>query len=914
MEHRSVKELSRRLCFLLHRAELERDLDEEMRHHLALSAQDRGGAEAAQRQFGNVTLLKEESRAMWTWTFWEQLAQDIRYGLRTMAANPLFTAMAVLSLALGIGANTAIYSFMDAILLRSLPVQYPEQLVVINWRAKNSPAVIHGQNGTRHRDDAGMASPNYPFAAFQLLRSNQDALSILFAHATAYELNLVADDQAEIADAQLVSGGFYLGLGVFPAAGRLIVNDDDHSGAPPVAVISYQYWQRRFAAAIGRRILINNTPFTIVGVSAPGFFGVNPELNPKVYLPLHAVSLLAANPSEEEKKRFFDSNYYWLEMMGRLRPGVSAGQAQAALAGQFHQFVDSTASTAKEKADLPALWLQAGAGGLDSLRRRYSKPLYVLMAMVGLILTIACANIANLLLARSTARRREMAVRLSLGAGRMRVVRQLLTESALLSLAGGLLGVLVALWGIRSITWLLANGRDNFTLHATLNWPVLGFTLALALATGLIFGLAPAIQATKVDLTPALKETRAGAQRGPARRIGLGVSLSQALVALQIAISLLLVVAASLFGRTLSNLQSVDLGFNKENVLLFGLNARQAGYKNAALAQFYADLLSDFRRLPGVRSAGLSQFPLAIGSVNTTYVSIPGAPTTVGPKPETCYIPVDPSFLETMQIPILLGRGFEQRDMLSPKVAVVTEQFAKKFFAGQNPVGLRIGFGGQKKPADIEIIGVAKTTLYNSVKETETPPVTYVPFTQDLPGLSRVHFELRTAGDPLALVSAVRRTVHKASASVPVSDISTQAARIDQTISQERTFAWLCACFAALALAIACVGLYGTMAYAVARRTNEIGIRMALGAERRRIIWMVLREVFALGAAGLAIGLAVAWATAKFVESFLFGVKRNHPGSLAISVFVLLAVVFLAGYAPAWKASRIDPMAALRHE
>ena len=912
-----MKELLRRLWFLLHRAELERDLDEEMRHHLALSAQERGGADAAQRQFGNVTLLKEESRAMWTWTFWEQLAQDIRYGLRTMAASPLFTAVAVLSLALGIGANTAIYSFMDAILLRSLPVQRPEQLVVINWRAKNSPAVIHGQNGTRHRDEAGTTSPNYPFAAFQLLRSNQDELSTLFAYATAWELNLVAENQAEIADGQLVSGGFYVGLGVSPAAGRLIVDDDDRSGAAPVAVISYRYWRRRFAAdpaAIGRRILINNIPFTIVGVSAPGFFGVNPGADPKVYLPLRSVSLLAANPADEEKKRFFDSNYYWLEMMGRLRPGVSEGQAQAALAGQFHQFVDSTASTAKEKADLPALWLEDGAGGLDSLRRRYSQPLYVLMAMVGLILTIACANIANLLLARSTARRREMAVRLSLGAGRMRVVRQLLTESALLSLAGGMLGVLVALWGIRSITWLLANGRDNFTLHAILNWPVLGFTLALALATGLVFGLAPAIQATKVDLTPALKETRAGAQRGPGRRMRFGISLSHALVALQIAISLLLVVAASLFGRTLSNLHSVDVGFNKENVLLFGLNARQAGYKNAALAQFYADLLSDFRHLPGVRSAGLSQFPLAIGSLNSTYVTIPGAAPTAGPKPETCYVPVDPSFLETMQIPILLGRGFEQRDMLSPSVTVVTEQFVKKFLAGENPVGLRIGLGGSKKPADVEIIGVARTTLYNSIKETKTPPVAYVPYTQDTSGLSFVHFELRTAGDPLSLVNAVRRTVQKASASVPISDISTQAARIDQTISQERTFAWLCACFAALALAIACVGLYGTMAYAVARRTNEIGIRMALGAERRRIIWMVLREVFALGTAGLAIGLAVAWVTARFVESFLFGIKRNDPWSLAVSVLVLLAVAFLAGYAPAWKASRIDPMAALRHE
>ena len=329
-----MKEFLRRLWFLLHRAELERDLDEEMRHHLALRAEERGSPEAALRQFGNVTLLKEQSRAMWTWTFWEQLTQDFRYGLRTMAASPLFTAMATLSLALGIGANTAIYSFMDAILLRSLPVQHPQQLVVINWRARNSPPVIHGQNGDRHRDDAGITSPNYPFAAFHLLRSNQNALSMLFAYATAWEINLVAEDQAEIADGQLVSGGFYGGLGVTPAAGRLIVDDDDRSGAAPVAVISYRYWQGRFAAnpaAIGRRILINNTSFTIVGVSAPGFFGLNPAVDPKVYLPLHAAPLLAANPADDEKRRFFDSNYYWLEMMGRVHPGVSAGQAQAAL-------------------------------------------------------------------------------------------------------------------------------------------------------------------------------------------------------------------------------------------------------------------------------------------------------------------------------------------------------------------------------------------------------------------------------------------------------------------------------------------------------------------------------------------------------------------------------------------------------
>jgi predicted permease len=913
-----MKELMRRLRFLFHRAEFERDLEEEMRHHLALRAEEQGSAEAARRRFGNVTLLKEQSRAMWTWTSCEQFVQDIHYGLRAMAANPIFTAMAALSLALGIGANTAIYSFVDAILLRSLPVQHPEQLVVVQWRARSRPAVIHGQSGAASRRDAsGMTSRNYPFPAFQFLRANQDALSDLFAYATASEINLVAEGQAEIADVELVSGGFYRGLGVPSAAGRLITDDDDRAGTAPVAVLNYRYWERRFAAnpgVIGQSILVNNTPVTVIGVSAPGFFGVNPEANPEVYLPLHSAPLLTAKPADEEKRRFFDGNYYWVGLMGRLRSGVGIGHAQASLAGTFHQFVDSTASTAKEKTNLPALWLQQGAGGLDSLRHLYSKPLYILMAMVGLILCIACANIANLLLSRSTARRREIAVRLSLGAGRMRVVRQLLTESALLSLAGGILGIFVALWGIRSITWLLADGRGDFTLHASLNWPVLGFTLLLSLVTGLVCGLAPAILATKVDLTPALKEARAGAGRGPDRRTVFGVGFSQVLVASQIALSLLLVVAAGLFGRTLSNLQAVELGFNKENLLLFDLNARQAGYKNAALAQFYADLLDNFRRLPGVRSAALSQYTLAIGSWNEMAVTIPGAPTAANTKAGTCYIPVDPAFLPTMQIPILMGRGLEQRDMTSPRVAVVTEQFVTRFFSGENPLGRRIGLGGSEKPADIEIVGVAKTTHYSSVKETEAPPVVYVPYTQNVSSLERAHFELRTDANPLALVNSVRRTVHQANASVPVSEVTTQAARIDQTFSQERTFAWLCACFAALALAIACVGLYGTMSYAVARRTNEIGIRMALGAERRGIISMVLREVFALGAAGLAIGLAGVWATSRFLQSFLFGVRHNDPWSIAASVLVLLGVAFLAGYIPAWRASRIDPMTALRHE
>lgn len=896
-------ELFRRLLYYFRKRQFEADLAEEMEHHAAL---------AGRPKFGNVTLLKEDSRAMWTWTFLEQLGQDLRYALRTMASNKAFTALAALSLALGIGANTAIYSFMDSILLRSLPVKDPESLVMLSWRIRGQPfgkgkepaTVVYGMNGSIYKaPTSGSMAEILPYPAFEVFQKNDSVLSSVFAFRRAGRLNLSIKGQADIANGVYVSGDYFRGLGIPPAAGRLLIPDDDRAGASAVAVVSLGFSEQRFggaANAAGQSILINNVPFTVVGVTPPEFFGVDPGSVPQVFLPLHANLMLEEGGAAE----YLDQHYYWIEMMARLRPGVNLSRAQTALEVPFHQWVESTAQSDRQRADLPALVLREGGGGLTTLRRQYSKPLYLLMALVGLILAIACANIANLLLARATTRKREMAVRLSMGAGRLRVIRQLLTESVLLASLGGALGVLFSIWGIRFLTLLLVNGRENFTLRAELNWHVLAVTAGLTLLTGILFGLAPAMQSTRVDVMPALKEVRAGRVRSRWR-----ISLSHVLVVSQFALSLLILVAAGLFVRTLSNLQSVQLGFNRENLLLFQLNARQAGHRDAEIASFYSDLQERLGAIPGVRNVSLSHDSL-ITAGRGTPISVPGAQ----PDPSTRLLYIGPGYFTTMQIPMLLGRDIGERDQSgSQAVAVVSELFARKNFGNENPVGRHLTIAG-RDPRDMEIVGVAREARYGGLKR-EVPPVVYIPYNQGSQKLvEQMVYVLRTAGNPLGYVSAVRELVHQADARVPVSSVTTQTAQIDATINQEIAFAKLCAAFAILALAIACVGLYGTMSYRVARRTNEIGIRMALGAPRGGVVWMVLRQAFVLAIVGLAIGLPAAFATSKFVESFLFGMKPNDPIAIGTAVAVLVTAAILAGYVPARRASRIDPMAALRHE
>jgi predicted permease len=910
--------LLRRLRYWIERGRRSEALREEMELHLAEKAAEleAGGMTAdqaraeARRRFGNVGQKQEESREVWMTRFLSELGQDIRYGCRAIGANKVFSAMAVLSLALGIGANTTIYSFMEAILLRALPVANPESLVVLNWHSrppqnanKEWVHVMHGLQGMAWPGDKGdMVLGIFPYRAFEALREDNTAFSTLFGYANGRIKTLAIGGQATSASTEYVTGEYFRGLAVAPAAGRLIDSDDDRPAAAPVAVISFASSQQHFGGApgaIGKPVLVDNVPLTVIGVAPPEFFGVDPAAAPDLYLPLHTNLLL---DGARAAAMYPDGNFYWIEMMGRLRPGVSIAQAQAALAPRFHQWVATTATTGGERAKLPALTLNPGAAGLGSLRRRYSKPLYVLLAMVALILAIACANIANLLLTRASARRREMAVRLSLGAGRFRVVRQLLTESVILASLGGIFGVMFAIWGVRWLALLLSNGQSNFTLRAGLNWNVLGVTAVLSVVCGLLFGLAPAIQATRLDVMPALKNGSGG---GPRR------GAQQVLVVAQIAFSFLILFAAGLFVRTLNNLHSVQLGYARQNILLFSLNARQAGHRDAEIATFYADLRKRFESIPGVSSATFSQSsiisagragPAIRGPMKIGAVTIEGAHVMAA----------GPRFLTTMQIPIVAGREIDDRDQPGSRpVAVISEELARTYFGNENPVGRRITLPEEKR--DLEIAGVSGDVRYGGLKNEEESAMTVFVAVSQFPS-DRVTYALLTAGDPLRFVQSVHEIVREADPRIPVANVVTQAAEIDRTISQELTFAKLCTGFAVLALLMACVGLYGTMSYIVARQAGEIGIRMALGAQRGAVIWIVLRRVLLMVAVGLAISVPAALGASRLVKSFLFETEPNDPMTMALAGVVILSAAILAGYLPARRASRIDPLAALRHD
>jgi macrolide transport system ATP-binding/permease protein len=903
-------------------AELESHLAHEIDDNLARGMNPEEARRQAHLKLGNSLVIRdgvyESNRITWL----EDLWRDLRYAVRILAKTPSFTFVALLVMALGIGANTAIYSFLDALLLRSLPVSDPSSLVEVKWHARSFEGdfVMQSMSGDVWSDSRwASVSDIFPYPAFSIFENNR-VFSDVFAYCHTREVrstNLLIKGQPETAGGELVSGRYFEGLGVNAASGRLIAPEDDRTGAPPVVVLSYGFAERHFGSAVaaaGQSIVISKVPFTVIGVAPPDFFGVDPSSVPDFYVPMQTkVSLGASDTFGFRQSDYLDGNYYWMQVMARLRPGVTLQQAQAELAPKFQQWVATTATTDQQRANLPALQLDPGGNGIDTLRRQFSKPFFLLMTLVALILAIACSNVANLLLARASSRRREIALRLSQGASRSRVIRQLLTESVLLSSAGAALGLAIASWGIRFLSASLQFHAGTIAMDAQLNWHVLGLTAGLALLTGIAFGLVPSIQSTKLELTVALKET-VGTRQPVLHRSwwrAWPFTMSHILVVGQVALSLLILVAAGLFVRTLSNLQSINLGFNRDNVLLFDVNARQSGHRDPEISEFYFRLREQLAAIPGVRSASLARGSLISGQ-DQRPISVVGAP----PDPENRHFIVGAYFLTTMQIPLLAGRDIDDRDRPgTPAVAVINEQFAKKNFPGQNPLGRHlILWDGDKPGRDMEIVGVAKNAQYGNLK-LEIPPLIFIPFNQGKPILpNEMTFTVRTTGDPLAYVNSVRQIVHQADSRLPLSQIRTQKLEVEDGMREETVLAQLCSGFALLALTIAAVGLYGTISSTVARRTGEIGIRIALGAQRGPVLWMILREVLVLALVGLAISLPIALGTSKFLQSFLFQMRPNDPIALAAAVIILLAAAVLAGCVPARRAAHIDPMTALRHE
>ena len=866
----------------------------------------------------------------------QALWQDLRYGVRMLMKQKSVTAIAVLSLALGIGANTALFSIVDAMLLKLLPVKEPERLVLFQSVVGENFSYGGYSGNTRKDPVTGQTiGTSFPYRSLQRMReqqSKQSALSDIFAYSNI-SLTMLADGQADAISGQVATGNYHTGLGVRPLVGRLLTEEDDQAGASPVAVLSYRYWQKRFgndASVVGKQINLNNRAFTIVGVTPAGFDGAGQVGSTQdVTIPLAMEPSLNTDP---KRSRNYGAGQWWLRIMGRLQPGATQEQAKAQMELAFQQSIveqreeRNTQSLANggnavlplDPKDYPRLSLISGSQGEMNSRSYYAPSLYLLLGVVGMVLLIACANVANLLLSRASARQKEIGVRLALGASRWRLMRQLLTESVLLSAVGGALGLLFALWIKDGL--LAVSDWGPKALEPKLDWRVLGFTFGLSLLTGIIFGLAPAWRATKVDLTPTLKDSGRGSSAA-SRSL-----LTRGLVVLQVALSLLLLVGAGLFVRTLLNLQRVDPGFNTQNLLLFSVSPNLIGYKDERLVQLYAQMTERLEALPGAPKVTFANVTLLSQSTNSSSFFLrdavsatPDANGYIKPTGNTNMLYGRDNLLETLEIPLLAGRTFNrQDDERAPRVAVVNQTFANKYFHGESPVGKRFTFD-PKKPDEIEIVGLVKDAKYATQRE-DTRPTTYLPWRQDQRSMSSANFFLRTTGDPGALVGALRQTMREIDQNLPLTSIKTQAERATETLQMERLFAKLVTLCGLLAQPLAALGGLGVLAYAVSQRTHEIGIRMALGASQSEVLKMILRQGMVLALLGIALGLGGAYVLTRYLESqmelskMLFGIKPNDPLTYVVTAVLLTVVALIACYLPARRATKVDPMIALRYE
>jgi predicted permease len=837
------------------------------------------------------------------------LGQDLRYALRILRKNPAFAVITIFILALGIGANTAIFTLFDAILLRSLPVRDPARLVLFSAGFSEGTSTGNPPKGRwelfSYEVYEALRRQPLPFESLAAVRSGEAAVSVHIPTESS------GDRRVQRAQAHLVSGNYFSTMGVETALGRTLTADDDRPGATPAVVVSHGFWRQQLhanPAAIGTIAILNGTAFTIVGVTPPDFFGERVRRAPDFWMALVFQPQIELRPSYVDR-----DDAYWLNLIGRLAPNGTRTQAQTATTFALRQFLAS-----KEGANLTAerereihdsrVELADGASGISGPRYLYSEPLHVLMAVVALVLLIACANVGNLLLTRAADRQREISMRMALGASRGRLVRQLLTESLLLATLGAGAGVLLARWVVNGLLALVV--ATSSPVHAVLNARVLVFTLAMTLVAGILFGLAPVLHAWRTDLLTAIKS---GSRRAGSVRRGFGAA--QTLVAMQIAVSLVLLVGANLFARSLLNLEKHPLGFEPDRVLLARINPRLAGYEPTDAVVMYRKLYDRLNALPGIRSATLARYsPLGGGnSVNAGIVE--GYTPKPGERVALETVLVGPSYPETLGIRLMLGRPISLQDSPGrPKVAMVNESFVRQYFPNENPIGRHFGVSGSPGPTDIEIVGVLRDAQFHDVRD-QIRPIVFTALFQDSSqfGLD-CEIEVRTIGEPGAASNQVRQAVAEVDRNLPMNDARTLGEQVASTFNRQRLAARFVSFFGALALTLACAGLYGTIAQTVVRRTNEIGIRMALGAEHHDVLWMILRHTLVLLVIGLAVGIPSAFAAARLVANQLFGLRAADPLSFALAVTALAAVAVVAGLVPARRATRIDPIAALRSE
>jgi predicted permease len=825
------------------------------------------------------------------------MLQDLSYAIRNLRRSPLFTIVALFSLALGIGANSAVFTIADQVLLRLIPVEHARQLVFFTSPGPQS-GMVWGENRF-----------SYP-----MYRDFRDHSAVFDGVAARFPspLNLTYNNRSERIQAELVSGTWFYTLGLTTALGRgITVSDDLVPSAHPVVVLTYDYWKARFngnPGILNQTLLLNGHPMTVVGVTAPGYHGFDPGARVDALVP----TMMKAEMTPTWNG-LADRRVLWLQLVGRLRPGVSQRQAQASLEPYYHGLLIMEMQTMKFRtersragfATKPLIFVSAGKGVSD-LREQFSDPLLILLSIVGLLLLIACANVANLLLARAVGRRKEIAVRLAVGASRVRLVRQLIAESLVLSLAGGAIGILFAWWTGSALLSLLANSAE-LPLTATPDLRVFAFTFALSLLTGVLFGVAPAWQATSPKLALTLKDHAGNVPSG-----GGNVRLRKALVVSQVALSLLMLIAAALFARSLHNLKNIDLGFRRERLLSFGVNPSLGGYSAERIRHFAEDVQGRAAAAPRVQSAAVGTVSIIAGDQTMSTISIDGHQPRDDENMNPSFDTVSPGYFQTLGIALVAGRDFTAGDRAGThRVAVVNDVFANYYFKNENPLGRRFGIGRAGK-TDIEIIGVVRGAKYSKVDES-IPREVYLAFAQDVNPSSLVVY-VRTAGDPKGAFASLRREINRLDPGLPINDLRTMEDQIDQSLSAQRAMAGLSAFFGILATLLAAIGLYGVMAYTVTRRTREIGIRLALGAGRGSLLALVLREVALLTAAGVAIAIPVALGVTRLVRSELYGIVHNDPFSIALAAFVLASVALLAGYIPAERATRVDPIRALRYE